>query len=107
MVYNEGDSRGRKGEGLGNLKGQIFPAELEPVVFSLKQDEIGPVVVFPSGVHLIRVVKREYAGQMPLDEPTQTAIKNKLENLLTEREYRRLVRELRGRSVVKIIGPSS
>src|ERR1051325_3787395 len=93
MVYNEGDSRGRNGEGLGNLRGEIRPAELEPVIWSPKPGQIRPVGPFPSGVHLVRVLKREPAGPMPVDEHTQKLIRKKLENQLLDREYRRIVRE--------------
>lgn len=102
MVYNEGDSKGRNGEGLGQRKGEIRPAELEAVLFQLDPGQIGPVVPFSTGVHLVRVLKRDYAGQLPLDEQTQKTIRRKLENQLADREYRRVVHELRTRAVVRI-----
>ena len=45
----------------------------------------------------------EYAGQVPLNEQTQKAIRRKLENQLADREIRQLTRELRERSVICII----
>jgi PPIC-type PPIASE domain len=126
MVYNQGDSKLRGGEGLGTrlsakvvpadgksdfrtvakgeetVAGDIRPAELEPYLAKLREGEIGPVVAFPMGVHLIRVTKREYAGQMPLDENVQKAISKKLEGQIADREYRRIVRELRLRSVIQV-----
>lgn len=113
MVYNDGDSKLRGGEGLGQrlsykdqndkwVSGDIRPIELEPHLAKLREGEIGPVVPFPLGVHLIRVTKREYAGQMPLDDLVQRTITKKLESQLADREYRRIVRELRLRAMIEV-----
>jgi peptidyl-prolyl cis-trans isomerase SurA len=103
MVYNDGDSKLRNGEGLGQRRGEIRPPEMEATLFQLREGEIGPIIPFPTGVHLIRVQKREYAGQMPLDDAVHKVIRKKLENLLADREYRRIVRELRSRAVIVIV----
>ncbi|MSU76481.1 MAG: peptidyl-prolyl cis-trans isomerase [Gemmataceae bacterium] len=102
MVYNEGDSKLRGGAGLGQREGEIGPSELEPVLFGLREGEIGPVVPFATGVHIVRIAKREYKRLLPLDEKTQKLVRKKLEGQLMEREYRRIVRELRDRAVVRI-----
>ncbi len=102
MVYNEGDSKLRGGAGLGQREGEIGPSELEPVLFGLREGEIGPVVPFATGVHIVRIAKREYKRLLPLDEKTQKLVRKKLEGQLMEREYKRLVRELRDRAVVRI-----
>jgi parvulin-like peptidyl-prolyl isomerase len=102
MVYNEGDSKLRNGAGLGQRRGEVRPAELEEHLFALRQGDIGPVIPFTTGVHLLRVTKREYAGQLPLNDETQKQIRKKLENQLFEREYRRIVRELKTRAVVRL-----
>src|SRR5439155_24113144 len=98
LTYDEGDSKFRGGEGLGQRRGEIRPPELEPTLFQLKDGQIGPVFELPTGVHIYRLVKREYAGQLPLNDATQKAIRRKLENQVAEREIRQLVRELRDRS---------
>lgn len=103
LPYDDGDSKLRGGAGLGERRGEIRPAELEPMLLQLKEGQIGPVFELPTGVHIYRVVKREYAGQVPLNAQTQKAIQRKLENQLAEREIRQLVRELRERSVICII----
>ena len=54
------------------------------------------------GVHIFRVLKREYAGLTPLDEKTQLLIRNKLRGDIYEREYKRIVRELKARSTIEI-----
>jgi parvulin-like peptidyl-prolyl isomerase len=113
MVYNEGDSKLRGGEGIGTrlsykdamgnlVGGDIRPAEMDEHLSNLREGQIGAVVPFSTGVHLIRVTKREYAGQLPLDDQVQKAIRKKLENQLADREYRRIVRELRNRAVVRV-----
>lgn len=96
------DGLGKNGEGLGQRKGEIQPAELESILFSLEPGKIGPVVPFPTGVHLIRVTKREYKGQLPLNDEVAKVIRKKLEKEIADREYRRLVRELRARAVWRI-----
>jgi hypothetical protein len=113
MVYNEGDSKLRGGEGLGQRlghrgasgeweHGDIRPLELDEPLAKLGEAQIGPVVPFSTGVHLIRVTKREYKGQLPLNDQVQKAIRKKLESQLADREYRRIVRELRSRAVWRI-----
>ncbi|MCI0377359.1 MAG: peptidyl-prolyl cis-trans isomerase [Gemmataceae bacterium] len=102
IEYDEGDSKFRGGEGLGSRRGEIRPPEVEDVLFRLREGEIGPVVEMSTGVHIVRVLKRERAGLVPLDDKTQNLIRAKLRNQLAEREYRRIVRELRARSVIEI-----
>jgi hypothetical protein len=113
MVYNEGDSKLRGGEGLGQRLGRkresgewehgdIRPMELDEPLSKLGEGQIGPVVPFSTGVHLIRVTKREYKGQLPLNDQVQKQIRKKLESQLADREYRRIVRELRTRAVVRV-----
>ncbi len=103
LTYDEGDSKFRGGEGLGQRRGEVRPPELEPYLFQLKDGQIGPVVELSTGVHVFRLVKREYAGQLPLSEKTQQAIRRKLENQIAEREYKHLVREVRERAVVRYV----
>jgi parvulin-like peptidyl-prolyl isomerase len=102
LKYDNGDSSYRNGEGLGQRRGEIKPPEAEPVLFNLKDGQVGPLVELGNGYHVVRLVKREYAGQMPFDEKTQTAIKNKLTAQIWEREYKRIVAELRRKATVEI-----
>lgn len=102
VEFDDGDSKFRGGEGLGRRRGEIKPPELEPYLFQMKDGQIGPVVELPTGVHVFRLLKRDYAGQVPLDDATQRSIRKKLEGQIAEREYQRIVRELRGRSVIRV-----
>ncbi|MCI0458690.1 MAG: peptidyl-prolyl cis-trans isomerase [Gemmataceae bacterium] len=99
--------RSRKGEGEGQQRGKIKPAELERYLFALKEGDVGPLVELSTGYHLFRVVKREYNGQLPFDDKVQLRIANKLRGEVAEREYKRVVKELRERAVIAIERPES
>jgi parvulin-like peptidyl-prolyl isomerase len=100
--YNRGPSRYSKGEGTGHRRGEIRPAEAEAVLFQLKEGQVGPVIPLGNGFHIVRVVKRQYAGLRPYDEKTQTAIKNKLQFQVWEREKKHLVDELKGKASIEV-----
>ncbi|MSQ93153.1 MAG: peptidyl-prolyl cis-trans isomerase [Gemmataceae bacterium] len=97
MVYD--DRKVQNCEGIGSRRGEIKPAEVEDALFKLRDGEIGPVILISTGVHLIRVTKREYKGQRLLDDAVQKEIRRKLEGELMDREYRRIARDLRQRAV--------
>ena len=103
--YDDGDSKFRDGAGLGSRRGEIKPPELEDTLFKLEEGRIGPVIAMTTGVHIVRVTKREFAGQIPLDVKTQKLIENKIKNQVFEHEYKRIVRELRSRSTIEIEHP--
>ena len=64
--------------------------------------EIGPLVQQTNGFHVIRLAKREYAGIKPFDENVQKSIRNKLEAEVWEREYKRLLADLKRRATIEI-----
>ena len=106
LRFDEGDSWSyRKGEGNGQRRGEIRPPELEPYLFdrNLRDGDIGPIVELSTGVHVFRLLKREYAGQLPFDEKVQQRITNQLRSAIADREYKRLVKELRERAVYQIV----
>jgi len=96
------DGLGKNGEGLGQRRGEIRPSELEKILFEMRPGTIGPVVAFPTGVHLIWLTNREHKGQLPLNDEVAKIIRKKLEKEVADREYRRLVRELRVRAVWRV-----
>jgi peptidyl-prolyl cis-trans isomerase SurA len=102
LEFDDGDSRFRKGAGAGEIRGDIKPRELEEYLFALKDGEFGPPKELSTGVHVYRVIKREYAGVMPFDEKTQMMIGNKLKGEMAELERRHLIRELRERALIEI-----
>ncbi len=102
IQLDDGDSKFRNGEGLGAHRGEIKPAELEETLFRLKEGQIGPVIELSTGVHMVRLLKREFAGQIPLDEKLQKSIKNKIKSEVYEREFKRIMRELKSRATIEI-----
>jgi parvulin-like peptidyl-prolyl isomerase len=106
VEFDDGDSRYRGGDGYGTRKGEIKPAELEPYLFRMKDGEIGPLVALSTGVHVFRLVKREYAGQMPFDQKVQQTIINKLKNEAYAREYKKILNDLKGKAVIEIVRDS-
>lgn len=101
--YDDGDSSiYRQGAGLGSKRGEIRPPEVEEMLFRMREGDIGPVVETFNGFHIIKLVDREYAGLHPFDEKTQSDIKKKLQSLIADREYKRLVEELKRKSTVQI-----
>ncbi|HEV3117771.1 MAG TPA: peptidyl-prolyl cis-trans isomerase [Gemmataceae bacterium] len=100
--FDNGDSTYRNGEGYGHHRGEIKPPDAEPLLFKMADGEVGPILEQANGYHVIRLVKREHAGVKPLDEKVQKAIRNKLENAALEREYKRLLADLRRRATIEI-----
>ena len=60
------------------------------------------LVQLTNGFHVVRLVKREHAGLKPFDEKTQTAIRNTLQTQAWEREYQRVLRELKRKASIEI-----
>jgi parvulin-like peptidyl-prolyl isomerase len=100
--FDDGDSVTRKGQGYGQRRGEIRPAELEPYLFQMKPGKLGPVVELTTGVHVFRLVKRDYAGQTPFNAEVQKKIREKLQNELADQERRRIVRQLEARTVIEV-----
>ncbi len=97
--YDNGDSSFRKGEGIGAKRGEIKPPEAENVLFQLKDGETA-VVELEKGFHVVRLVKRDYAGLTPFDEKTQKQIKEKLTNEIGQVEIKRIVNRLKREAVI-------
>jgi parvulin-like peptidyl-prolyl isomerase len=100
--FDQGDSSYRNGEGYGHLRGEIRPPEADPILFSMHDGDIGPIIEQPNGFHIIRLVKRELAGVKPCDEKVQKSIKDKLEAEVWQREYRRIMAELKRGATVEV-----
>lgn len=99
--HDDGDSKSRDGLGFGIRKGEIQPAELEAELFKMEPGQIG-VLKVSTGAHIYRLESRVIGGQTPLNETIQAQIRNKIRNQVFEREFKRLVRELKTRAVVEI-----
>jgi hypothetical protein len=101
LKYDNGDSSYRGGEGLGQHCGEIRPAEAEPALFAMKDGEVR-VVELPTGFHVVRLVKRDHAGAVPLDDKTQDAVRKKLQMQVVERETKRFVEELKQKATIEV-----
>jgi peptidyl-prolyl cis-trans isomerase SurA len=101
LKYDDGDSVVRQGMGYGSLHGEIQPREAEAMLFRLKDGEIGPLLEMPTGFHIIKLVKREYAGKMKFDEKAQNVIRDKLRKEIANRESARIINELKSKAQVE------
>lgn len=97
---NRSPSRLRKGEGEGNERGQIRPAELEETLFQLESGQLGPVLETPTGFHLVRVVEHTPGGKTSFEKAC-LEIKRKLRNKIFQAEYKRIIEELRAKSHIE------
>lgn len=100
--HDAGDSSLRNGEGLGEKRGEIIPAQAEQIVLSLKPGEVGPVIDLGFGFHIVKVADRQYAGRQPLDEKCQSKIRDKLRGIIADREYKRIVKDLKDKATVVV-----
>jgi hypothetical protein len=100
--YDQGDSKLRGGFGFGEERGKIFPPELEAPVFSMKQGQ-ATLIDFESGYHIIHIAERTVAGKRPFDEQVQLEIRRKLQSLVNDREYKKIVDTLWRRSQPQIL----
>lgn len=92
--YGQGDSNLRDGEGVGQKRGEIQPAEIEPVLFEMEANQVSPLLQTATGYHIVKVVEREKAGTLPFDERVQSLIRMKLSAQVQEKERARIVEDL-------------
>jgi parvulin-like peptidyl-prolyl isomerase len=102
--YDKDNSGFGKAEGLGQRREEIRPLECEPYLFQMKPGEVGPVVELPTGFHVFKLVKRDFAGQTPLDDKTQEEIRRKLQVQIAEREWKYMMTEMKKKAKIDIIG---
>ena len=90
----EGNPKGRQSwDGIGT-RWQNIPADVAPTVFALRPGQIGGLVETQAGLHIVKVLEREYAGVRPLDEKVQQECISKIKRQLNEREYKKLIEGL-------------
>jgi parvulin-like peptidyl-prolyl isomerase len=99
--FDDGDSKLRGGAGLGNKHGEILPAQADELVWSLKANEAA-ILDLGFGYHIVRIVSREYSGLRPFDVQCQMDIRKKLQALIAEREYKRIVDDLKRKATVTV-----
>lgn len=100
--FDNGTSgRYRKGEGEGRKRGEVRPREAEEVLFSMHDGDL-QIIERPRGFHILRLVKRAYAGPIPFDGKVQKEIHNKLRMAVFQREKESVVKELKRKAVIDI-----
>jgi parvulin-like peptidyl-prolyl isomerase len=99
--YDDGDSVYRKGMGYGVKRGEIQPPEAEPILFKMKDGEVGPLIEMENGFHIIRLVKRTHAGQLPFDDKAQSTIRDKLRMEIFTQESKRIMADLRRKAQIE------
>lgn len=98
--FDNGTSgRYRKGEGEGRKRGEIRPHEAETTLFEMHDRDI-QVIERARGFHIVRLVKREHAGPIPFDGKVQKEIRDKLRNVVFQRERDSIVKELKRKAVI-------
>lgn len=100
--FDNGDSSQRNGEGIGQSRGDVRPLECEATLFEMKPGEVH-IIEFGFGFHIIRLAERTYAGKIPFDAKTQIDIRRKLQNIMAEREYKRIVNDLKRKATIQIM----
>lgn len=99
--FDNGDSSLRDNAlGIGQKRGEIRPAEAEPILFKMREGDVG-VVEISTGYHVVRCLKRTQAGLKPFDEKVQKDILNKLRPEIFQRELKRLVTDLRRKAIIE------
>jgi parvulin-like peptidyl-prolyl isomerase len=98
--FDDGLGAHRQAAGQGNKRGQITPSEVEPLLFRMTDGQVGPVLELSQGFHVIKLVKREYAGRIPFDLKIENTIRDKLRNEAFMRERKRYLEELKKKVVI-------
>jgi parvulin-like peptidyl-prolyl isomerase len=101
--FDNGESSLRENSlGIGQKRGEIRPIEAEPILFSLKEKEVGPLIENEAGFHIVRLVSRTYAGRKPFDEKVQKEVKEKLRGKVFEAEMKRIISDLKARAIIEV-----
>src|SRR5262249_47811262 len=101
--YDQGVAAQQNGEGIGQKRGEIRPADVEPTVWALRVGQVSGLIETPAGYHIVKVVERNCAGVKPFDTAVQDEVRKKLTRELMEREYKNLVEDLWRKGVVKVL----
>jgi hypothetical protein len=92
--YGRGDSNLRDGEGVGQKRGEVQPAEMENVIFGMDAGQVSPLLQTATGFHIVKVTERDKAGVKPFDQKVQLDIREKLGHQVQKQEHEKLMDEL-------------
>jgi peptidyl-prolyl cis-trans isomerase SurA len=98
--YAHGPSKRNQGQGEGQSRGQIRPAELENVLFNLQPGQFGSIVETPTGLHLVRVTEHTPGGKTSFEEACPE-VKRRLQNKIGLAEYNKILKELRAKALIE------
>ncbi len=105
MQYDDGVASQKKGTlagmGDGTKRDEIRPTEAAPILFALRDGQVGDIIELATGFHVVKLIKRENAGLAPFDEKAQQAIREKLRNEAFVRESKRFIEDLRNKSLIE------
>lgn len=102
--YNQGPQPTMFAAGFGEKRGEIRPTDAEPILFGMQPGQVGPIITLGSGYHIVKLTQREQAGWQPFTDPkVQNEVRKRLQNQVAEREYRRMVDELKRRAAIEIL----
>jgi parvulin-like peptidyl-prolyl isomerase len=90
-----------KGGLMGFFEKGTLPQEMEEVVFSLKENEISPIVESPYGLHLFKVTRRRRSRMQPLAS-VQDQIKNKLLSARMTAAYEEFLQALKAEVPLRV-----
>jgi parvulin-like peptidyl-prolyl isomerase len=95
--------RNKDGLGIGELRNEIKPVDLEPTLWALQAGQISGLIETAAGYHIVKVLEREYAGTRNFDIKVQNEIREKLMEQYRKEEFYRLIEELWRKGAVRII----
>jgi parvulin-like peptidyl-prolyl isomerase len=88
--------------GVGERPGEIRPTELESAVFALPAGQVGGPIEVGGGFHVIKVIEQTPSSVKQFGSAeTQKEIRDKLQNLLAQKEYHRVVEEMKSEAVIQ------
>lgn len=90
-------------DGIGEKRGEIQPPEVERALFQLESGQISAPIEMPGGYHVVRVLERRKAGIKPLTPEVQADIRKRIQSTIADREYRRLVEEMKSKAIVYVV----
>jgi hypothetical protein len=101
--HDHGVAARQNGEGIGQKRGEIRPADVEETVWSLKAGQVSGLIETPTGYHIVKIAERDHAGVKPFTAAVQDEVRKKLSRQLVEQERAKLVEDLWWRGVVKVL----
>ncbi|MCE9567527.1 MAG: peptidyl-prolyl cis-trans isomerase [Planctomycetes bacterium] len=101
--HDNGVSGQQGGIGIGHVRGEIKPEDVEATVWSLQPGDVSDPIPTPAGYHIVKVVKREFAGQRAFDAKVQNEVREKLLRKYRDTEEQKMIEELWRRGPVRLI----